>query len=162
MALTLSRDMIRRLNRHMLPITNYLFGSTLFRHELSHPQNQNLPRLAADAAAVMSKQLPVGWEERRNNLSEHDMMLVRVPPFTHPSHDAWAPVDSRRQMRTHIHRRGRRRVNPIHAHLSHLAPTETHRVPPHRVRSRPRASSPTPTPTAPSTTKPANRWRSTG
>ena len=73
--------MIRRLNRHMLPITNYLFGSTLFRHELSHPQNQNLPRLAADAAAVMSKQLPVGWEERRNNLSEHDMMLVRVPPF---------------------------------------------------------------------------------
>ena len=41
----------------------------------------------------MSKQLPVGWEERRNNLSEHDMMLVRVPPFTHPSHDARAPVD---------------------------------------------------------------------
>jgi allantoicase len=33
----------------------------------------------------MSGKLPVGWENRRNNLTEHDMKLVRLGGAPHAS-----------------------------------------------------------------------------
>ena len=74
----------------------------------------------------MSRQLPVGWEERRNNLSERDMMLVRVATFTFPSKGSrGAPRFFADEKRT----RGRRRRLPDRPDASPLPPTlQTRRV----------------------------------